>query len=414
MNQLDRYRMNLQARCQQRLAQIRSTERTDRAAATANIHHLYRWVDRPEPVIVWCDSPWQCRLMSLLFEGVLTESQLETLETASMSPTTAPASGIVVGSTVKEQWQALRNRFAQQGGLIDCVDTTNPAFYVEKRDDRPNPMTGTPVLDQLIKKARLPDPRGPWKHLGGYRADPILELWVKLMSQWDVWCLKNKTDEVYNLLRRDFESSFCAPYSFLVDAHISNATITELEETFQISLDLENFGTGPIDTALENWLHFKLPSSGKLSILHMLCTDELSDFEVTSIDELSKIVLQDPFLLELGMRLRRIPPYWSVLDPWMTFVDFLADVGLYSDASALNKEFLHVFMEVQRHIHCSFLCEGICYVSDRPIILECDERGNIHSSTGPALAYADGIQVYALHGVTVSPDQIEGRGIKSD
>jgi hypothetical protein len=44
----------------------------------------------------------------------------------------------------------------------------------------------------------------------------------------------------------------------------------------------------------------------------------------------------------------------------------------------------------------------ICWVSERHHILNRDERGRLHSVTGPAVMYPDGWAIYAMHGVRVS------------
>jgi len=51
--------------------------------------------------------------------------------------------------------------------------------------------------------------------------------------------------------------------------------------------------------------------------------------------------------------------------------------------------------------------KNICWVSERHCILERDERGRLHSLTGPAVAYPDGWAIYAFHGVRVPSHWIE-------
>jgi len=41
----------------------------------------------------------------------------------------------------------------------------------------------------------------------------------------------------------------------------------------------------------------------------------------------------------------------------------------------------------------------VCYVSDRPLILNIDDRGLPHCEDGPAIQYADGFSLHAWHGV---------------
>jgi hypothetical protein len=44
---------------------------------------------------------------------------------------------------------------------------------------------------------------------------------------------------------------------------------------------------------------------------------------------------------------------------------------------------------------------NICWVSERPCVLQRDERGRLHSVNGPAVEYPDGWSIYAVHGVRV-------------
>ena len=52
----------------------------------------------------------------------------------------------------------------------------------------------------------------------------------------------------------------------------------------------------------------------------------------------------------------------------------------------------------------------ICWVSEPPRVLKTDERGRLHSASGPALQYRDGWAVYAWKGVEVPARVIERPG----
>jgi hypothetical protein len=45
--------------------------------------------------------------------------------------------------------------------------------------------------------------------------------------------------------------------------------------------------------------------------------------------------------------------------------------------------------------------EGVCWLSERPEMLNTDEQGRLHCATGPALRYPDGWEVYAWKGAPV-------------
>lgn len=46
---------------------------------------------------------------------------------------------------------------------------------------------------------------------------------------------------------------------------------------------------------------------------------------------------------------------------------------------------------------------GLAVVSDRPLALHRDDRGRPHRADGPAIAWRDGLEAYAWHGVAVEP-----------
>ena len=45
--------------------------------------------------------------------------------------------------------------------------------------------------------------------------------------------------------------------------------------------------------------------------------------------------------------------------------------------------------------------ENVWFISERPCVLNRNKEGNLHSLTGPAIAYPDGWSIYAINGVTV-------------
>ena len=51
--------------------------------------------------------------------------------------------------------------------------------------------------------------------------------------------------------------------------------------------------------------------------------------------------------------------------------------------------------------------QGICWISDRHHVLNLDDRGRLHCETGPAVAYRDGLAIYAIHGTRVPPAVVE-------
>lgn len=51
--------------------------------------------------------------------------------------------------------------------------------------------------------------------------------------------------------------------------------------------------------------------------------------------------------------------------------------------------------------------EHVCWVSERPSVIQLDRHGRLHCRTGPAIQYPDGWSIYAIHGVRVTAWTIE-------
>ncbi len=88
---------------------------------------------------------------------------------------------------------------------------------------------------------------------------------------------------------------------------------------------------------------------------------------------------------------------------WLGFFDYFAT------ACALSAETqkLTGLWEVAQSAGWWLPHEKICWISERNNALNRDERGRLHSETGPALTYPDGWWVYAVHGVRVPGHIIE-------
>ena len=51
--------------------------------------------------------------------------------------------------------------------------------------------------------------------------------------------------------------------------------------------------------------------------------------------------------------------------------------------------------------------KNVLAISDRPCLINRDDRGRLHSDSGPSIAYRDGWALYRWHGVAVEPLVIE-------
>jgi Domain of unknown function (DUF6745) len=60
-------------------------------------------------------------------------------------------------------------------------------------------------------------------------------------------------------------------------------------------------------------------------------------------------------------------------------------------------------LELARSVGAWWALGGLAICSERPLVLRLDDKGRPHSTDGPAIAYADGFEIWADHGVGVPP-----------
>ncbi len=86
---------------------------------------------------------------------------------------------------------------------------------------------------------------------------------------------------------------------------------------------------------------------------------------------------------------------------WLAFYDyFRAECGLVSQTEKLQP-----LTEYSKRAGWFLPHANICWVSERHNVLIRDERGRLHSESGPAAMYPDGWSIYAWHGVRV-PERV--------
>lgn len=91
---------------------------------------------------------------------------------------------------------------------------------------------------------------------------------------------------------------------------------------------------------------------------------------------------------------------------WVAFYLFCRDImGVAYDAKRSRQ--LDMWRDIVRSCSWWWCFENFVVVSERPTVQTVDERERIHGSMGPALAFADGWQVHAWHGVRVPKQVIE-------
>jgi hypothetical protein len=87
---------------------------------------------------------------------------------------------------------------------------------------------------------------------------------------------------------------------------------------------------------------------------------------------------------------------------WEVFYDFCNKIGVsYGEK---ERALLTLWLKQSQHCHWWFPYDGIVFASERPRVLEVDNRGRLHGEHGAALEYSDGYALYSWHGARVEKD----------
>ena len=91
---------------------------------------------------------------------------------------------------------------------------------------------------------------------------------------------------------------------------------------------------------------------------------------------------------------------------WLVFYRYFHDVlGLREETQRLDG-----LWEFAQSAGWAIPCRSVCFVAERHTTLHRDERGRLHCEDGPAVAYPDGWQIHAIHGVRVPGWIVEDPG----
>ena len=88
---------------------------------------------------------------------------------------------------------------------------------------------------------------------------------------------------------------------------------------------------------------------------------------------------------------------------WLGFYAYFREVcGLTEQIGKLSG-----LIDLAHHAGWFIPHQNVCFVSDRHNVLNRDEQGRLHCTSGPAVAYPDGWGVYAWHGIRVPASAIQ-------
>ncbi len=97
----------------------------------------------------------------------------------------------------------------------------------------------------------------------------------------------------------------------------------------------------------------------------------------------------------------RRPFYGQHEADWLSFHHVMHDLGLEKETAPLWG-----LQELCKSAGWLLPYKEICWVSERHNICKLNDDGLVHCEDGPAIAYPDGFEIFALNGKLVSEDQI--------
>jgi len=358
---------------------------------------LYQLLDRAAPMIVWCESPWQIMAMYAVLDKQVGREWINKLPKLS-----APEPR---GSIEFEQlWHKLWIQ-------IDAQIPTDRRFNlveqksVEIKEEAPNPLSvflnlATGRVDPLLMRA-VSGHRGR-APVEGFRAS-LAFMRLKLQKELTGVChVRYGDDPSYAEVTRQ--------YTAMLDYGAGDGSATDgTVEGFrheriarQMNMDLMLFGQLGFD--LE---HF--PELSREDVLN-LGVEVLKGNLKREIDRISKHdqvqLLQFGFALMAG-RSMQLPLALENLPLFEYLCEMMPDFPI----GPSNRKRLELFVQAEKQSRNCLLLDKVAFVSERPRVLKLDERGRLHSDSGPAIAFGDGYRIYSWHGTTVPANLIDNPAV---
>jgi hypothetical protein len=360
---------------------------SDKAAAEAAVTKFYELLEKPKPLIIWCDSPWQICAMKAALECGLNREDLTKMAAAVQqdSDWTQSLQEVMVARSLSQNvdaslwpkmWQSLDQQVSEkkQQELRQASDETKQSAQ---------------HWSGMFGVFRLPAGMLTKNSTWSWMTDSVSEWQAKLLRELHgVTEARLRDDKAYSQLRQQFETDFAA----------------NLNTDMQTQMRME----------LTNNMAFNLAQTMAPEDLRQP-TGEPSWFDtVRDIgDGLSSLVnAQSKYNRELGfysarlqaaVGLRLTPPN---LD-WLPFFEHVIPAIPSIPCGPTNLKRLETVVELYKHAFGFLFLGGICFICDPPIVFNRDDLGRLHGDTTCALQFRDGQTLYSWHGTTVPRDLIE-------
>jgi hypothetical protein len=364
----------------------RSTGSTDRAAVTASVSALYRLLELPTPIIVFCESPWQMVAMKAVLETGFTREKLQ----AVLDRHRTQKIEFPIGSqnSAKLLWQRLWSVLDEQ-------------ISAESR--------------QTLREAKIEEEE--------YSKKNGWNIWFKNVSKNQPFLRTSSSDDETET--ETFGWIWLRPKI----SKIQNQMISQLEGVSAGSL-----GSGLVEKLKSSFRSGATPTAGQLPLGRL--TQIATEMMLLNVDLMPKDLI--PHILNPGEPIFRLAQAAitgnlkveldktfpaeerDVLALWMSFTlafahswDGPSSIGLlpffdilYEQKSSIpigqtNLRRMKTFLHLAQRAASYLFTKNVCLVCERPLVFKVDEGGRLHSEDGPAIAYGDGFRLFSWHGTNV-------------
>jgi hypothetical protein len=102
------------------------------------------------------------------------------------------------------------------------------------------------------------------------------------------------------------------------------------------------------------------------------------------------------------------PGQWDVETPVLAAArDVLGGfIWRHEDGRVAHETFVDLRLELARAAGPWWALDGLAIISERPLRISVDDRGRPHAADGPSIAWADGTELWAWHGVRVGREVV--------
>jgi hypothetical protein len=369
----DKVTAGLDEQCAQWRSYLESTEPMDRSATEVAISELYQSLGKQSPRILWCESPWQMVAMATVLENQMTSVAIKKWNS---HPRTLRLSENDFDKLWKNLWRqidgqltpGLRTNFMQPDH--ESVKTTEEKW-------------ANNWLNRF-SFIKVPPPKKAFNTTG----HAVRSEWIRLAKEMRAGCcVRLERDPVYAQLEREYREKLVSL--------VNSSPVRQLRAEF-IAFSSAGFALN----IFENFTGANLTHLG----IEALSGHAVEEFEkIYTPDDRRALEFAFNFCTN-GMLIGGLEQDHE-LQSLIPFYDYLCDEFPNLPVGPTNRKKAKIYLDLLKQTQYMLPYDRVAFVSERPLVLKKDAQGRLHSETGPALAFADGFEIYSWHGATI-PEKV--------